>query len=592
MFNSIKLFAVGHKLISGLVILGLVGGGWWAYAKFGGETAQTRYVLAAATKSTIISAISGTGQVASNDQTDLKSKASGEIVSLRMANGQAVKAGDLLAQIDTKDALKAVRDAETSLETARLSLEKLLEPPDALALLQSRNSLAQAKEAKKSHEDDLKKSYDDGFTDVANAFLNLPATMTGLESILFGYVINGYQWNVDAYADLVKQYDERIIIYRNDAMAAQEAARAAFDKNMASYKASGRDSSTTEIEALLAETYATSKALAEAVKDASNLVDFVNDILTTRNLKVPTTLAVHRSSLSGYTGTLNGNLSTLLGQIAAIADAKSALVNDDRSIEEKTQSLAKLEKGPDALDIRSQQITVQQRQNTLTDARLALADYAIRAPFDGIIASVKAKKGDSASPGTILATLLGNGQMAEITLNEVDVANIKTEQKATLTFDAIEDISLTGRVADIDTLGTVSQGVVNYTVKIVFDTKNDRIKSGMSVSAAIVTGAKPDVLAVPNAAVKTQNGQSYVEILDTPIRSTGNSFTSAASPTRVNVGTGMASDTLTEITEGLNEGDMIITQTIAASASGAAAAQTGLRIPGFGGGSGGGAFRR
>ena len=96
------------------------------------------------------------------------------------------------------------------------------------------------------------------------------------------------------------------------------------------------------------------------------------------------------------------------------------------------------------------------------------------------------------------------------------MAKVKVGQKVTLTFDAIEDLSITGEVAEIDTLGTVSQGVVNYAVKIVFDTQDERVKSGMSVSAAIITDVKQDVLLVPNAAVKS-NDEQYVEVLENNI---------------------------------------------------------------------------
>src|SRR5207248_903868 len=98
--------------------------------------------------------------------------------------------------------------------------------------------------------------------------------------------------------------------------------------------------------------------------------------------------------------------------------------------------------------------------------------------------------------------------------------------KATLTFDAIPDLTISGTVAEIDSLGTVSQGVVTYNVKISFDTQDSRIKGAMSVSAAIITEVKQDVLVVLNSAVKSSSGASYVEMFDTPL----------AAPTDVSLG--------------------------------------------------------
>ena len=70
-------------------------------------------------------------------------------------------------------------------------------------------------------------------------------------------------------------------------------------------------------------------------------------------------------------------------------------------------------------------------------------------------------------------------------MNEVDAAKISVGNKTTLTFDATEDLTLTGKVAQIDTIGTVEQGVVSYKVKIAFDTQDERIKPGMTANASI-----------------------------------------------------------------------------------------------------------
>ena len=120
---------------------------------------------------------------------------------------------------------------------------------------------------------------------------------------------------------------------------------------------------------------------------------------------------------------------------------------------------------------------------------------------------------DAASPSTTAVTLITNQDITEIPFNEVDITKIKVGQKATLTFDAIDGLSIVGQVADIDTVGTVTQGVVNYNVKIIFDASGSQVKPGMSVTASGITNVKQDVLTVPNSAVKTSGGISYVQVL-------------------------------------------------------------------------------
>ena len=141
-------------------------------------------------------------------------------------------------------------------------------------------------------------------------------------------------------------------------------------------------------------------------------------------------------------------------------------------------------------------------------------------------------------------------KIAEISLNEVDVAGVKIGNKASLTFDALPDVKLSGEVAEIDTLGTVNQGVVTYNVKVIFETDDGRIKTGMSASADIIVNTKAGALLAPNSAVKSGGDKKYVEVL------------SGGEPRRINVETGLASEELTEILSGINEGDEIITRTI------------------------------
>lgn len=605
LFGQIK----NHKFAAGAIFLIIVGIGYWGYTKiFSGDDA-VRYMSAQVEKGTLIVSITGSGQVSAANQVDIKPKASGEITALYIKLGQEVDAGTVLAAIDARDVEQSVRDAATGLETAKLELDKLLEPLDELTLLQAENSLIQAKESRQESEYNLKKAYEDGFTNISNAFLELPDIVIGIQDILYGTNLSaGMQSNISYYADTVKSYDGNVLKYKDDAAVAYQKARTAYDKNFINYKSASRFSDRETIEVLLAETYNTAKDAAEAVKSASNLIQFYKDKFAERGLKPAVLADTHLATLSTYTGKTNNHLSGLLSIQRTIQDSKDAIISSGRSIEEKELSLEKIKKGPDELDIRAKKIAIQQKEDALTTAKQALADHYVRAPFAGVIAKVSAKKGDSASAGTIIATLITRSRIAEISLNEVDVSKVKVGQKVTITFDAIEGLSMTGEVAEVESIGTVTQGVVNYGVKIGFDTQDERIRPGMSVSAAIITDVKQNVLLVPNSAVhpvrsqtpqasadlqadrtsngvKQQNNTAYVEIFAGDDQA----------PRQQIVQTGLSNDTMIEITSGLNDGDQIVTQTITGTAQTQTTQSIGFRIPGItggGGGGGGGGIRR
>lgn len=573
---------VSHKIMSAMIFVLIAGGGYYSYKVIFGSSQTVNYVTAAVEKGTLITSISGSGQVSATNQVDIKPKTSGEIMAVYVVAGQEVKAGALFAAIDATDAARAVRDAETSLETAKLEMDKLLRPADGLALLQSENSLIQARELKQNSEENLEKSREDGFNAVSNVFLNLPSIMSGLYDIMYSTntgLGGASQWNIDYYAGEAGRHDEQAYQYKADADAKYHEARSAYDKNFQDYKTASRFSDDAVIESLINQTYETIRKIAEATKSDNNLIQFYEDKMIEHNLKPASQANAHLSTLSSYTASTNGYLSSILSARNSIQDSKNAITSAERSIAEKTLSFEKTKSGPDELDIRAKKIAIQQKEDALSAAKQTLADCYIRAPFDGIIAKVSVKKGDSASSGTAAITIITKQKLAEISLNEVDVAKINSsageKQKATLVFDAIDNFSIAGEVVEVDAVGTASQGVVTYNVKIELQTQDDRVKPGMSVSAAIITDIRQNVLMAPNSAIKQQGETSYVEILENGILK------------QQIVETGLSNDTMTEITSGLAEGQQIVTQTINSSSVSSATTNaqggSGVRIPGLGG---------
>jgi multidrug efflux pump subunit AcrA (membrane-fusion protein) len=161
--------------------------------------------------------------------------------------------------------------------------------------------------------------------------------------------------------------------------------------------------------------------------------------------------------------------------------------------------------------------------------------------------------------------MIGSQQSAVLSLDEVDAAKIKLGQKATLTFDAVDGLTLTGTVTGVDTLGTVTQGVVTYDVTISLDSQDARVKPGMTVSAAIITDTAVDVITVPSSAVKTINGTTYVQVFNPALSASTTSATggiaSATPPKNLPVTTGISDDTDTEILSGLREGEQVVVRT-------------------------------
>lgn len=216
-------------------------------------------------------------------------------------------------------------------------------------------------------------------------------------------------------------------------------------------------------------------------------------------------------------------------------------------------------------------------QNALTDANRR----NVTALIAGTVNAVNIKNGDdlsklSSGSSRQVPMIIGDLSTikAQVQVNEVDVSSASIGQKAMLTFNAIDGLSVSGKVEKMDSLGTLTQGVVTYNVTISFDSLDPRIKPEMSVSAAIITGVKQDVLIVPNSAVKSQGGGSFVQVLKN----------GQTSPQQVPVEVGISNNTDTEIISGINAGDKVVTQTINSSATTSTSSSGNLRVPGLGGG--------
>jgi multidrug efflux pump subunit AcrA (membrane-fusion protein) len=191
----------------------------------------------------------------------------------------------------------------------------------------------------------------------------------------------------------------------------------------------------------------------------------------------------------------------------------------------------------------------------------------VYAPLAGTITALNVENGDvvGSTDGTrAYATVIDLDRLqVAITVAESDSASVQVGQKAVITFDALPELTLTGKVKNIDFSGTNSEGVVSYEVLVTLDATNASVKGGMTVSVDIVTDVATDVLAVPSSAVKTSSSGKYVQVLEN------------GQPTDVSVQVGMATDSYIEIVSGLSEGQEIIVSTTTSGSTTATTTQGG-----------------
>ncbi len=220
----------------------------------------------------------------------------------------------------------------------------------------------------------------------------------------------------------------------------------------------------------------------------------------------------------------------------------------------------------DTLVRRTQEISVKQQELALQKSLSKLADYSIRAPFDGIVTGLTVDGGDTISQTAVLASVITKNMKVVISLNEVDAAKVGVGNEATLTFDALPTETATGKITKLDTIGVATQGVVSYGAEITLDMQSPRLKPGMSVTADILVDEKKDVLVIPNTALMTEEGKTWVRIA--PNRTADNTTTSnsrtqtAVQGERRAITLGITDNVTTEVVGGLNEGERIMVPSV------------------------------
>lgn len=538
-------YATRHKRIASVCAVVILGLAYWGYAAWVEANTPAQYTLARVQTDTIQETVTGSGQIAASHTLTLSPESSGTITSVRVSPGQRVVAGTIVATIDATDAQKAVRDAKLSLESARLTYEKSTRATNPVIT---------------------------SFNTAASAITDMQEALDGMDDILMGQDFESYQLRKNIYVFGAVAKTPSADTLRDefaDAKSAYDAARAA-------YNSTSRTASAEELSTVIETMQTAARAMSQANKDILAAARITHEDMT-QDGTAPAVLSTYITSLTTYGTTLNALTVDLADAQTDLADAPA--------------------------DSAADAITLERAQNAYQDALDELENYVVRAPFAGTIATVDVQKYDNAGNSTQVATLITDTSYAELSLSETDAAKVKVGQKAELTFDALEDLTMTGSVIQVDTVGTVSSGVVSYTVKIGLDAADERVRPGMTVNATIITQQKDNALVISSSAIKTQNGRSYVEVAtgtslpeatasSTPragmgtstAARTGRTLTVSANEvtiTRVFIETGIESDTMTEIASGLSAGAFIVTQTT--NASGKTVQQSGSIFSLFGG---------
>jgi RND family efflux transporter MFP subunit len=195
---------------------------------------------------------------------------------------------------------------------------------------------------------------------------------------------------------------------------------------------------------------------------------------------------------------------------------------------------------------KQRQLDYQNRQESYKDLELQLNYTKIRSLSEGFITERLIEEGDRVNTNQQVYTIEDfKPLLIRVYVPTSDAINLRGGMPAEVTTEVLKGTTFNGGVTLINPRIDVQTGTVKVTVEVVDNSL--RLKPGMFVEVRIAVGAKENVLAIPRQAVLYKQNKTYVFLLE------------GSQVSQREVLLGLTEEDNVEVTEGLNEGDVIVT---------------------------------
>ena len=281
-----------------------------------------------------------------------------------------------------------------------------------------------------------------------------------------------------------------------------------------------------------------------------------------------------------------------------LANAQAALelakVNATRTQElfaKKTSSQADVDQA--IANLHQAQANVKIKQGALDKAKADLDHCTITSPIDGVVISRSVDVGQTVAASLqapVIFAIANDLTKMQIDANvaEADVGVVKVDQNVDFTVDAFPMQTFQGKVVQVRNAPITVQNVVTYDTVIGVSNPDLKLKPGMTANVSIVIAHKDDVLQIKNAALRYRPPDATpVETRRTstsrPGRPGGGRSgagqegrvertvyvlpSGASRPKPVQIKTGISDGIMTEVIEGLKEGDRVVTAEVTSTAA-------------------------
>lgn len=519
---------------------------------------SVEYVTATAERGQVRKTVEATGSVASSQAIELNFKTVGQLQNIYIQEGDQVKAGQKLANLDVSALYSQVKNAQSSLLEAQAGLEKILAGASPEDIQVTQSTVEQRRQAVEAAKNSLTNLKQQAQTELAS--LKKTAVLTINNQLV---VAEAALQEVDRVLNYEDAQDSLSVLNSSALTQAKDSQQSAL-LALNQFKLSSVDITEQSSDQVILDNLEQLLNLLEKVRlSLSNTFVVLQNTVTSVDLSqseldsLINSITAQQTNISTANSTVHSSRSNWLNkkvyyqeQISQAEDnlesAQAALAVAQAQLNFKTAK-------PQSYDIKAAQARVAKAQAALTLAQANLNDAIIYAPVDGTITQINYKIGEQTSLAKPVIEMIGSSPLEiEVDIPESDIAQVKVGQAVEITLDAFGDEQIfDGTITFIDPAATLIQDVVYYKVKVQFnDLDGWEIKPGMTANTTIIIQQKDNVLRVPLRALKNQDEYPYVEILDK---------TNASKTKKQSVIVGLKGDDYVEIKDGLIEGEEVVT---------------------------------
>ncbi len=584
--TSRKRSRAGRMIFIGiglLVIVGLVGAAVLTLSNTRQATPglPTGWQVVTAQPGTIASTVSATGNVEPLAQAELRFEVSGTITEILVQPGDTVELGQPLARIDATDLQLRVEQATADLKQAQADYADLLDGASEQEIAEARARVAQAQAQYQQTNSSVSAA------DIAAARATLEQARARLARLESGVATDELANSNEAVQRAQANLDQA----RINLSAAKERARLDME---------ARANAVRNTQAEYSRIYWDNKQRAEqlaqfgqslpqaaidqeasalrAVEDAEAALETARvayeqarqdeiNTLKVREAEVQSALAARDKLLAGpraedladaraQVQRAQASLNQLIG-----ANRSSALAAQQSNVELAQIGLDRLLADPSTSALANREAAVVRAEVALKQAQRNLELATLTSPLNAVVANVDMQVGEAAGQTTTITLVDLSRFHIDVPIDELDVAQIESGQRANISLDALPAAEITGTVANIAPLAQRSdQGTTSYEATVDIDASSAAaVRPGMTAVVQIVTQQKDNALLVPRRAVQSENGKSYVLIpQDGPADPRSNQPPSE----RREVTLGLSNSESVEITSGLQPGERVLVQDV------------------------------